>query len=102
MTDDDCDVCVHPMRAAELEARLADLARVHAETLDRLHQVERQRDELELRAARLRELVGEGGHTASTPSETVPISREVAEAISQAVRACEPWRRGAGLDRGRK
>lgn len=98
-----CESCERlTAKVAELTVRLADLGRIHAETLDRLRLVERQRDELELRAARLREVVGEGGHTASAPIETVPISREVAEAISQAVRACEPWRRGAGLDRGRR
>jgi len=76
-------------RASELEARLADLGRLHSDTLDRLHEVER-RDldrERRLTAALERACACGAWRGPSVPDEVV-------ESVRRAARACEVWARG--------
>ena len=85
---------------AELETRLADMGRVQTETLDRLHEVERQRDDLDLRLRRALDRAAQG-HTAEADGY-VSIPLDVARQVAAAVVACEPYQRGQGLDTTRE
>jgi len=89
-------------KIAELTIRLADLTRTHEATLDRLHEVERDRDALDLRLRRALERIGEGQHTAESPSTAVEAMRTAQAAISRALDACEVYRRGGGIGEVRR